>query len=152
MNTKKEWLYLDEDKHAWTTEPVSLTELDRLLAEGTIGPETYVVSLPMMRRGPRVNGIEFSSIARLDLELEPDPETFRNSRETSRVTVLCGPNDGGKTLYLKQLFYLAGHGSYLLSCSRFSHVDVLNTRQQEESRTAATTTPSFRAGTLAPEH
>lgn len=134
MNTKKEWLYHDEEKHAWTTEPVSLAELDRLLAEGTIRPETYVVSLPMMRRGPRVNGIAFSSIARLDVDLEPDPEAFAKDRETSRVTVLCGPNNCGKTLYLKQLFYSAGHGSYLLSCNRFSHVDVLNTRQQEEAQ------------------
>jgi hypothetical protein len=53
-------------------------------------------------------------------------------RSSKSVTVLSGPNNGGKTILLKHLFSLAGHGSYLVGCNRFSHVDVLNSRQREQ--------------------
>lgn len=134
IHTKKEWRYYDEERSSWTHELISLADLDDLHAKGKVRDSTHVISAPMLRRGPRASGIPYSAIARIDIDLSPDPEVFHADRAKEVVTVLCGPNNSGKTLYLKQLFSVVGHGGYLVSCNRFSHVDVLNTRQQEENQ------------------
>ncbi len=71
-------------------------------------------------------------ISRLDVDFRPTVEAFYAVREGKLTTVLSGPNNCGKTLLLKQLFLLVGHDGYLIACNRFSHIDVLNTRQMEE--------------------
>ena len=60
-------------------------------------------------------------------------EALYAARAGKPTTIFSGPNNGGKTLLLKQLCFLIGQGGYLLACNRFSHVDVLNTRKVEES-------------------
>ncbi len=77
-------------------------------------------------------GMRYSMISRLTVEFSPPVEEFLSSRSNKPTTVLSGPNNCGKTVLLRQLFSLVGHGGYLIACSRFSHVDMLNTRKQEE--------------------
>ncbi len=76
--------------------------------------------------------MRYSMISRLTVEFSPPVEEFLSSRSNKPTTVLSGPNNCGKTVLLRQLFSLVGHGGYLIACSRFSHVDMLNTRKQEE--------------------
>jgi predicted ATP-dependent endonuclease of OLD family len=71
-------------------------------------------------------------IPRFDVEFSPSVEEFHSSRSGEPVTVLSGPNNGGKTLLLKHLFSLTGHSGYLIGCNRFSNIDVLNSRQREQ--------------------
>ena len=66
------------------------------------------------------------------MEFAPEVEAFYDNRKSQALTILSGPNNGGKTLLLKQLFTHVGQGGYLVACNRFSHVDVLNTRQRGE--------------------
>lgn len=134
MSDKKEWLYLDERTGQWTREFVSLEDLDQLRTQGLIDDATPCITRLMARRGPKATGVAYSSISRLPIEFSPDIETLFASREEQFATIFCGPNNCGKTLLLKQLYTHAGEGSYLVSCNRFSHIDVLNTRQQEEAQ------------------
>lgn len=133
MSVKKnEWHYLDEDTNQWNG-PVTLAELDGLRQQGRIHEFTQVVNTQMaQRQGPMSSGVPYSRISRLAVEFDPSPENFLASRDGQIATVLSGPNNCGKTLLLRQLFALLDHDAYLIQCNRFSHVDVLNTRQQEE--------------------
>jgi len=133
-NKTSEWVYFDERTNQWTRDLVSLDDLDRLRASGVIDDATPCVSKLMMRRGPKVTGIQYSQIARIRIEFTPDVEAFCEARKGHFVTVLCGPNNCGKTLLLKQIYANIGQGGYLVSCNRFSHIDVLNTRQNEETQ------------------
>jgi predicted ATPase len=65
---------------------------------------------------------------------QPEVEELLASRAKDFATVFCGPNNCGKTLLLKQIFSLSGEDGYLVSCNRFSQVDIINTRQQEAAQ------------------
>jgi predicted ATPase len=131
---KKEWTYFDEQAGDWVRPFLTMEELDTRYANGAIQDHTICVSERMARRagpaGPQ--GIPYSMISRSEIEFSPTVEEFYASRSCKPVTVLSGPNNGGKTLLLKHLFSLTGHGGYLVGCNRFSNVDVLNSRQREQ--------------------
>jgi AAA15 family ATPase/GTPase len=131
---KKEWTYYDEQVGDWVRPFRTLEELDALYASDAIQDHTMCVSERMARRGGPGGspGIPYSMIARFEVEFSPAVEEFHASRSGKPVTVVSGPNNGGKTLLLKHLFSLVGHGGYLVGCNRFSHVDVLNSRQREQ--------------------
>jgi ABC-type branched-subunit amino acid transport system ATPase component len=127
------WRYFDETTGSYSP-PITLAELDSLHAGGKIGDSTEVVNTRVLQRMKhRTNPIRYSAIVRLGVQFVPALEEFHSDRADKPVTVLSGPNNSGKTLLLKQLFSLIEHGGYLISCSRFSHVDVLNTRQLDEN-------------------
>jgi len=81
---------------------------------------------------PHSSGIRYSEISRTKTAFDPSPIEFYEQRQNKPVTVLSGPNNCGKTFLLKHLFSIIGHTGYLISCNRFSHVDVLNTRNTDE--------------------
>ena len=129
---KKDWYYRDE-KSGQQVGPITLDELDAARRTGAIEEHSYVTSSQIMRQqGPNSHGISYSLISRLDVEFTPTVEALYAARAGKLTTIFSGPNNGGKTLLLKQLFLLVGQGGYLLACNRFSHVDVLNTRKTEE--------------------
>ena len=130
--TPDKWIYVDEAKREWSL-PVTLAELDSLRAAGKIRASTEVINTRVLQRNRRANPIRYSAIARLGVEFTPTIQAFHADRDDKSVTVLSGPNNCGKTLLLKQLFSFTDEGGYLISCSRFSHVDVLNTRQLDEN-------------------
>jgi hypothetical protein len=128
---KKEWYYIDEET-GQQVGPVTLDNLDAARRAGKIEEYSHVINAQMLRRqGPGASGIPYSMISRLDVDFTPTVEAFHAAREGELTTVLSGPNNCGKTLLLKQLFLLVGHDGYLIACNRFSHIDILNTRQAE---------------------
>jgi predicted ATPase len=131
---KKEWTYYDEPSGDWVRPYLTLEELDDRYASGVIQDHTTCVSERMAQRGGAMGspGVPYSMIPRFEVEFSPTVEDFFASRSGKPVTVLSGPNNGGKTLLLKHLFSLTGHGGYLVGCNRFSNVDVLNSRQREQ--------------------
>ena len=129
MAIDERWHYYDEAYGKWS-DPVTVETLDELLVSGKIEEHTDVVSTTMARRGgPGAQGIPFSRIVRIPIEFSPPAEEFLATRSGSFATVLAGPNNSGKTLFLRQLLAELGHSAYFLQCNRFSHIDVLNTRQ-----------------------
>ena len=131
-NKKKEWYYGDDESGQWIG-PMAIEDLDKLHRDGKVEGFTYVLNIQMSKHeGPEARGIPYSSISRLDVEFSPTLEEIYTTLVSKSTTVFSGPNNCGKTLLLKQLFSLVGQGGYLIGCNRFSHVDVLNTRQIDE--------------------
>ena len=127
-----DWYYRNEETGEWSG-PVTLEQLDELSISNRIYDHTEVLNAEIARRsGPVARGIQFSSIPRIAIEFAPPTEEFLDARFSHFATVLCGPNNCGKTLYLRQIFAQLGHDAYLVQCNRFSHVDVLNTRQLDQ--------------------
>ena len=133
MADVERWHYYDEASGQWIQAPVTLEQLDELYARGVITNDTNVVSATMARRGgPGAQGIPYARVVRIPINFQPGAVDFLASRSTRFSTVLAGPNNSGKTLFLRQLRTQLGHSAYFLQCNRFSHVDVLNTRQIDE--------------------
>ncbi len=128
---KKQWYYADDETGQWAG-PMSLGDLDGLNAAGKVNDFTSVANTQMLRQGGPggMSGVPYSMISRLNVDFVPTVEEFHAARTDKSITVLSGPNNGGTTLLLKQLCYLVGHDGYLMACNRFSHVDVLNTRER----------------------
>ncbi|HEY7118988.1 MAG TPA: AAA family ATPase [Tepidisphaeraceae bacterium] len=126
---KREWSYFDEATAQWVRPLVTLGDLDALRRDGKIDDHTEVINVTLARGRPKARGIPYFSISQLDVEFRPDPDALFESRVDKPITILSGPNNGGKTLLLKELYARVGVGGYLVACNRFSHVDVLNTRQ-----------------------
>ncbi len=136
MNTRrKEWKYIDDQKQTWS--PLySLDELDELYKARKIDDSTQVANWHLTQlHGLRLNIVAYSAIARLNVSFEPTIEAFFESRKDKFTTILSGPNNSGKTTLLKQVYSLVGPKGYLIACNRFSHVDILNTRERGAAET-----------------
>lgn len=72
--------------------------------------------------------VRYADIPRFTVEFQPEIGALIAARNTAASTVLSGPNNSGKSLVLKHLFGQLGHRSCLLTCNRFSQIDVINTR------------------------
>lgn len=129
MTKNERWHYYDESRGGWS-DPVTLDTLDGLLTAGKIEEHSNVVSARMLRRGGMgAHGIPYSCVIRIPMEFSPSAEGFLAARSASFATILAGPNNSGKTLFLRQLLAELDHSAYFLQCNRFSHIDILNTRQ-----------------------
>lgn len=128
-----QWFYADERLGRWEG-PMSLLDLDALKNSGKIQDYTHVTNTQIVQRqGPESGGIMYSQISRSEIYFTPRIEEFFEDRKGKQVTIFSGQNNCGKTYLLKQLFSLVGRDGYLISCNRFSHVDVLNTRNLDRN-------------------
>lgn len=78
--------------------------------------------------GPGYEAVRYTQIPRFSVEFLPEIEAFISTRAAVTSTILFGPNNSGKSLLLKKLFEHLGPKSCLLSCNRFSSIDVINSR------------------------
>ena len=127
-NLARLWHYYDEQAGQWQMTPVPMQELEALKAAGRIDEETLVINAKVAQRSPKASGIPFSRIVKPRVVVSPSIEDLWASRRARAATVLCGPNNCGKTFILKQLYMETGHDSYMLGANRFSHVGWINTR------------------------
>jgi hypothetical protein len=133
---RKEWSYYDEVANDWVKPYVSREDLTALYSEGKINDFTQVVNVRTARPsgpGMGVQGVIYSRLSTIDVTFDPQPDEFHAARAGKHTTVLSGPNNGGKTFFLKHIYSYVGHDGYLVACNHFSSVDVLNSRQREES-------------------
>jgi hypothetical protein len=135
--SRREWAYYDERTEKWVDQCVSREELAALHAEGLINDFTQVFNA--RTAGPSApgmgfHGVMYSQLAQaIDVTFDPDPELFLTSRQGKLTTVLSGPNNGGKTFLLKHIYSFVGQEGYLAACNRFSHVDVLTSRDRQQN-------------------
>jgi hypothetical protein len=128
------WRYFDAKTGRWIG-PVTVQQLDELYDAFEIRDSTPVVSEYILsQRGNDSPQITYENILRYPFIFRPTIDEFFDKRRTSPVTVLCGPNNCGKSLILKQLYLRADEHAFLLAVGRFSHVDTLNTRPPEPER------------------
>lgn len=124
----KEWTYFDETTNKWVEPYVSRDVLNALFSEGKINGSTECMHVRM-----GIPGIMYSQLSSADITFDPEPADFLAARKDKQTTVLSGPNNGGKTFFLKHIYSHVGHDGYLVACNRFSHVDVLTSRQREDN-------------------
>jgi predicted ATPase len=67
------------------------------------------------------------------LDFQPPIQDFIQATGNRPLTVLCGPNNSGKSLALKSLKQQIGQGSYMMGAQRFSHVYHLSTQLRNEN-------------------
>ena len=135
-NQRKELTYLDELTNKWVEPYVSRNDLEELHRQGKINDYTQVVNVRTVRPqapGMGIHGVMYSQLSNFDVTFDPEPEAFLTERSEKQTTVFSGPNNGGKTFYLKHIYSFVGHDAYLVACNRFSHVDVLNSRERHDA-------------------
>jgi len=125
---KDEW-YILLDNGNDVEGPLTLAHLDeRISRDESVEHKIFrMINEPGI--GISYEKVEYSEIPpQFTVEFHPDVDALIASRHSKITTVLSGPNNSGKSLLLKQLFASLGPKSCLLTCNRFSTIDVINSR------------------------
>ena len=122
-----EW-YIGLDNGRDFDGPFTLVQLDTKISIDSSIEEKIFRKVIKPGIGPVWEDIQYSEIPRFSIEFRPKVETLIASRQSTDVTIISGPNNSGKSLLLKQLFANLGPTSCLLTCNRFSSIDVINSR------------------------
>ena len=77
--------------------------------------------------------VRHDSLSRFNVEFDPEIEALVASRNDCPSTVFSGPNNSGKSLILKQMLSALDHRACLLTCNRYSPIDVINTQSSHGS-------------------
>ena len=72
--------------------------------------------------------VDYDRLPRFPVEFDPEIEALIVSRKDCPSTVFSGPNNSGKSLILKQMVSAFDHHTCLLTCNRYSPIDVINTQ------------------------
>ena len=72
--------------------------------------------------------VSYDHLPRFNVEFDPEIEALIASRKDCPSTVFSGPNNSGKSLILKQMLSALNHRACLLTCNRYSPIDVINTQ------------------------
>jgi hypothetical protein len=111
------WYYVH---HGTQVGPCTLAELHTAAAEGKFREDEHV-----WRENYWGNPIQYRSIKRHNIEFDPPIYDFLAARSDSDVTILSGPNNCGKSFFLKSIYYSLGPEAYFVPCNRFYHVHQL---------------------------
>lgn len=124
---KAEW-FINRDGGATFEGPFTPTQIDERIG----GDESVEHKIFRQVRDPGFgvgySRVRYSDIPRFNVEFKPDIDALIASRQGKAVTVLSGSNNSGKSLVLKHLFASLGPKSCLLTCNRFSSIDVINSQ------------------------
>lgn len=116
-----------EDGHTFAG-PYTLIQIDEMIKVDDSVEEKIFRFVRRPGIGLGYEPVRYANIPRFSIEFQPDTEAFITSRAQAASTILSGPNNSGKSLLLKHLFAKFGHKSCLLTCNRFSQIDVINSR------------------------
>lgn len=121
-------LYIGKEDGQNVDGPFTIGQIDEMIkTDESIEDKIFrVVHQPGIGRA--YEPVRYTQIPRFSVEFLPEIEAFISTRAASTSTILSGPNNSGKSLLLKNLFEHLGHKSCLLSCNRFSSIDVINSR------------------------
>ncbi len=124
---KAEW-FIGLDNGKDVDGPLTLAELDQRVSRDQSIEQKIFRKVYEPGIGPHLQKVRYSNISRFTIEFHPDIDTLIASRQGKIATVFSGPNNSGKSLLLKHLFASLGPKSCLLTCNRFSTIDVINSR------------------------
>lgn len=96
-------------------------DLKSAFEESGFASETMIWGMDLPNKG-----IPFEKLKISDFIFHPDIKSFMSQRNSEFITVLCGQNNSGKSLFLKMLRLQLGRKASLLSCNRFYHIDTLS--------------------------
>lgn len=117
-----------EDSGQTFAGPYTLHQIDEMIKKDESFEDKIFRLVRQPGIGPGYEPIRYTDIPRFGVEFQPDIDELIASRSQAASTILSGPNNSGKSLILKRLCTQIGHKSYLLTCNRFSQIDVINSR------------------------
>lgn len=124
-------LYIGKEDGPTFMGPYTFDQIDEMInSDETVADKIFrLIRQPGI--GLAYEPVQYAHIPRFSVEFEPDVDEFIASRAEAASTILSGPNNSGKSLLLKQLFAQLGHKACLLTCNRFSQIDVINSRASD---------------------
>ena len=78
--------------------------------------------------GPGWQEVRYDGLLRFSVEFDPEIDALLASRKNCPSTVFSGPNNSGKSLILKQMLSTLDHHACLLTCNRYSSIDVISSQ------------------------
>lgn len=113
--------------------PFTVVQIDDMVRkdESIVNKLSRKVKHPGM--GEHWQDLNYDHLPRFDVAFQPEIEALLAERQASLSTVFSGPNNSGKSLILKQMVTTLGHRACLLTCNRYSQIDVINTQQTHGS-------------------
>lgn len=121
-------LYIGKEDSQTFDGPYTLDQIDEMLKEDESVEDKIFRGVRRPGIGFGYEPVQYAYIPRFSVEFQPGIEAFIASRAQAASTILSGPNNSGKSLLLKHLCAQLGHKSCLLTCNRFSPIDVINSR------------------------
>lgn len=132
---KVEW-YIGLDNGNDFEGPLTLAQLDERINRDESVEQKIFRKVREPGIGFAYQKIRYSDIPRFPIEFRPDIDAIIASRQNKIATILSGPNNSGKSLLLKHFFASLGPKSCLLTCNRFSTIDVINSRTADPNERA----------------
>jgi predicted ATP-dependent endonuclease of OLD family len=113
--------------------PFTVAQIDDMVRKDESVAERLSRKVKHPGMGEHWQYVNYDYMPRFDVDFDPDIEAILASRQASLSTVFSGPNNSGKSLILKQMLATLGHRACLLTCNRYSQIDVINTQQSHGS-------------------
>lgn len=108
--------------------PFNVVEIDNKVCEDDSVREKMFRKVMDPGIGPGFEKVHYEFLPRFTVEFQPDIDTLLADRRECASTIFSGPNNSGKSLILKQMHSTLGPKVCLLTCNRYSTIDVINTQ------------------------
>ena len=108
--------------------PYTIVEIDEKVRDDDLVREKLFRKIMEPGAGFHLERAHYERIPRFTVEFDPSIDTLIEARRNRLSTVFAGPNNSGKSLILKQILATLGYRTCILTCNRFSAIDVINTQ------------------------
>ena len=108
--------------------PFTVAQIDDKVCQDESVTEKLFRKVMEPGAGYQFEKVRYEFLPRFTVEFKPDIDALIATRQQCPSTVFSGPNNSGKSLILKQMASVLGHRACLLTCNRYSTIDVINTQ------------------------
>jgi len=113
--------------------PYTVAQIDEIVRQDESVADKLSRKIAHPGMGLHWQEVRYDSLLRFNVEFDPEIEALVTSRKDCPSTVFSGPNNSGKSLILKQMLSALDHRACLLTCNRYSPIDVINTQSAHGS-------------------
>ena len=121
-------LYIGRSDGANFDGPYTVTQIDEKVRQDESVEDKLFRKVSHPGMGPSWQEVHYDHLPRFNVDFKPEIESLIASRENCPSTVFSGPNNSGKSLIIKGMASELGHRTCLLTCNRYSPIDVINTQ------------------------
>lgn len=110
--------------------PYTIDQIDEKVRQDETVADRLFREVTHPGMGRRLEVAYYDTLPRFYVEFDPEIEFLVASRNDCASTIFSGPNNSGKSLILKQMLSTLGHRACLLTCNRYSPIDVINSQPE----------------------
>lgn len=108
--------------------PYTVAQIDEKVRQDETVAEKLSQKVAHPGMGLHWREVGYDNLSRFNVEFDPEIEFLVASRNGCPSTIFSGPNNSGKSLILKNMLSALGHRACLLTCNRYSPIDVINSQ------------------------